>query len=96
MGNSADMQLKRDKAIHVKVLREGMGMTRVGLSQVSGVPLPTIEAYEFRKRTVPQSYLDMVQERYDRDRELMRQIIAGVTADIDLNYPHGIPSEVKS
>jgi type III secretory pathway component EscV len=95
MAKGHDMQSDQEKAIQVKRLREGMNMTRVGLSQVSGVPLPTIEAYEFGKRTVPQSYMDMVQERHDRDKELMRQIIDGVSADIDQNYPHGIPSEVK-
>lgn len=84
-----------ERAIQARALREGMGMTQLGLFQVSGFPVPTIDAYEREQRKVPQEYLDRLQALYARDKEVTRRVIAGVVADIERKYPHGIPSEVK-
>jgi predicted transcriptional regulator len=95
MANSNEVFTKEEKAIHVRRLRQGMGMTKVGWSQVSGIPLSTIEAYESGKRTPTTEYINMVSDHFDRDKELTRQIIAGVAAEIDRKYPHGILSEIE-
>lgn len=62
------------------------------LSKMSGVPYRTLQDYKRGLSGIPAPVAQAVREAHKRDREIMAEVLQGVFARIDRDFPNGITS----
>ena len=80
-------------AATLRTIRQQIGFDMRSLAISLGLPYRTYQDYEYDNRGIPKEVADAVRDFRRRDRQTTNQIIRRIGADIDRQYPGGIPSE---
>lgn len=80
-------------AATLRTIRQQIGFDMRSLATSLGLKYRTYQDYEYGKRGIPKEVADAVRAFQRRDRQNMQKIIRRINADIDRQFPGGIPSE---
>lgn len=83
------------RAATLRNIRQQIGFDMRSMAISLDLPYRTYQDYEYGNRGISKDVADAVRAFRRRDRQTTNQIIRRIGADIDRQFPTGIPSETN-
>lgn len=74
-------------------MRKAVGFSLRDLAAVTGTPYRTVQDYEYGRRGISTAFAARVVVELEREQQIRMALYEDIDRRIELEYPHGIPSE---